>query len=120
MPKRKLQSTSLNAYKSLDPENIRQMYKDIVFVLGQMQGGGSYEDIAKALKVKESRVWKRLGEAERIGLIHRSGRKILSSGRAGSIWKVGPKGASLVIENKGLPGPSVSDYAKAILQTSLF
>ena len=119
MPKRKLRSTSLDAYKSLDPAQLRQMYKDILFALGNMPDGGSYEEISKALKVKESRVWKRLGEMESMELIHRAGKKMLSSGRQGSIWKIGKFKFNPVVE-KILPGPSVSDYAKAILQTTLF
>ena len=119
MAKRKLASTSLDAYKSLDPSQLRQMYKDILFALGNMPEGGTYESISAALKVKESRVWKRLGEMERMELIHRDGRKTLSSGRMGSIWKLG-KAGEVKPPEKAVPGKSVSDYARAILQTTLF
>ena len=119
MSKRKNPSTSIDAYKSLDPASIRQIYKDILWTLGQMPGGATYEELATAMKIKESRVWKRLGEMESMGLIHRNGRKTLSSGRAGSIWKVLKKGARIVMPDKIPPGKTVQDFSRAIHQVGL-
>lgn len=108
-------STSLDAYKSIDPEHLRKMYKDILYVLGQMPNGGSYEDISIALKIKESRVWKRLGEMERMDLIHRDGRKTLSSGRQGSIWRLW-KNNEILKREKFPPGKTAHEHAKSIIQ----
>lgn len=120
MSNRKHNQNSSDAFKSLDPNQIRQVYKDILFALGNLPDGGTYETIATVLKVKESRIWKRTGEMEQMGLIHRDGRKILSSGRYGSVWKIGKPGSTKSTE-KAIPGKSVSDYAKKLIrQPTLF
>lgn len=120
MSNRKHNKNSSDAYKSLDPDKIRQVYKDILFALGNLPEGGTYETIAQVLKVKESRVWKRLAEIEQMELIHRDGRKILSSGRFGSVWKIGKPGTATKPE-KSLPGKTISDFSKTLIrQPTLF
>lgn len=119
MSNRKHNTNSSEAYKSLDPDNLRKMYKDILWALGNLPDGGTWEQIAIILKEKESRIWRRLNEIEAMELIHRDGRRTLSSGRYGSIWRLGKAGEVAKTE-KSLPGRTVSEYSKAILQTSLF
>jgi|GEM_PF-3955856 hypothetical protein len=117
--KRENPQTSIDAYTSLDPERLRKMYKDILWALGQTPEGATFEQLARMLKVKDAQVWRRLAEIEKMYLIHRDGRRVLSSGRFGSIWKNGPPGSEPTVE-KALPGKSVADYSREIIQPSLF
>jgi predicted transcriptional regulator len=119
MSNRKVNENSSAAFRSLDPAQLSKTYADILFALKNMPDGGTWEQIAKVLKEKESRIWKRMNELGANNLIHRDGRRILSSGRFGSVWKIGPEGSAATTE-KALPVLSVSDYAKAILQPTLF
>lgn len=87
MRKSNVSTTSKEAYQSLDPQQIRDIYKRILWALSQI-GEGTYEMIAQALKEKESRIWKRLKEMSDLNLIYRTeNKKMLSSGRMGFTWK---------------------------------
>lgn len=87
MAKKQVPETSLDAYRSLDPDQIRDIYKRILWALSQISEG-TYEMIAVSLKEKESRIWKRLNEMQKMGLIYRTeNKKALSSGRMGYTWK---------------------------------
>jgi hypothetical protein len=119
MSNRKVNENSSAAFRSLDPSQLSKTYADIMFALKNMPDGGTWEQIAKVLKEKESRIWKRLNELGANNLIHRDGRRVLSSGRFGSIWKIGPPGTEPTTE-KALPGKSVVDYSREIIQPSLF
>ncbi len=83
---RKQPETSLEAYRSLEPEKMQQIYKDIMgalFVIGE----GTFEDISAFLKIDKSRVWKRLSEMGKLGMIFNTGRKkLLKSNRNGFTW----------------------------------
>lgn len=80
--------TSIDAYRSLDPANINETYKKIVSALVVIKSG-TFEDIAKHLKVEKSVVWKRLGEMEKMKLLQRPGKKKkLKSGREGYVWEI--------------------------------
>lgn len=84
--KRKNPETSIAAYKSLEPEELREIYKNIIKALGQL-GEGTYEEIAAYLKESPARIWKRLSELHRMELIYRPGNKrLLKSGRNGFTW----------------------------------
>jgi predicted transcriptional regulator len=113
MSNRKRNENSSAAFRSLDPAQLSKTYSDIIFALQNMPDGGTWEQIAKVLKEKESRIWKRLNELGANNLIHRDGRRVLSSGRFGSIWKIGPEGAAATTE-KSLPGPTIADHSRAI------
>lgn len=117
MSKKKVPQTSLDAKKSLDPARLAEIYKKILDAL-RIIGKGHYEDIARQMKVDPSRVWKRLSETHIMGLIERTGeRKALSSGRDGFVWRLTNKDipANPIVE-KYLPGPTVSDYSKKLIQ----
>lgn len=87
MRKSNVPETSKEAYKSLDPDQIRDIYKRILWALSQI-GEGTYEMIAISLKERESRIWKRLNEMQKMGLIYRTeNKKALSSGSMGFTWK---------------------------------
>ena len=86
MSTHKQPETSLEAYRSLEPNKIQQIYKDIMGALSVI-GEGSFEDISAHLKIDKSRVWKRLGEMQKLGMIYRPGNKrMLKSGRNGFTW----------------------------------
>jgi|ERR1700744_3963815 len=121
MSKIKQPQTSVDAYKSLDPEKIAKIYLQIVWALGSI-GPATYEGIAEYLKVEPVKIWKRMSEAHRLGLIHRTGnRMFMKSGRQGFVWAAG-KGEEDSVKKKHrvLKGPTVSEYSKAILQPTLF
>lgn len=116
MGKRTKISTSQDAYKSLDPEKTRAMYAKIVKAL-EIIGPATYEELATYMREKPERVWKRLSEAGRLNLIHRPGdRKIMSSGRQGFVWSVGPSPEPVKKKERVMKGRTVSDFSKAINQ----
>ncbi len=121
MPKRKPVETSLEALASLSPVNLLEVHLRIMDAL-RIIGSGTYEDIARQAKLEPQRVWKRLSEALKAGVIYRPGtKKPLKSGRNGFVWALTQPGQSTEpVTEKALPGPSVSDYAKKIIQTSIF
>lgn len=86
MTTRKHCETSKEAYLSLEPEKIQQIYTDIMKALSVI-GEGTFEDIASNLKIDKSRVWKRLSEMQKNGMIFNTGRKkLLKSNRNGFTW----------------------------------
>jgi len=66
--------TSIDAYRSLDPAKLSDTYKKIILALTEL-GNGTFEDIAKKMKVDKSVVWKRLSELERANILYRPGTK---------------------------------------------
>lgn len=84
--KRKNPETSIDAYKSLDPQQLNETYRQILSALDSL-GEGSFEDIAAFLKEPPAKIWKRLGELGKMELIYRPGNKrMLKSGRMGFTW----------------------------------
>ena len=116
MGKRNNPQTSTDAYKSLDPNNIREMYKKIVSAITDI-GPSTYEQIAVHLNEKPERVWKRLSEMGQINLIHRPGdRRIMASGRCGFVWAIGPSPETTTKKKMVMKGPAVQDFSRAINQ----
>lgn len=117
MSKRKNHPTSIDAFRQLDPEKISQTHQKIINALALISKG-HYEDIAAKAKINPSSCWKRLSEVREKGLIERTTeRKNLSSGSQGSVWKLTEKGRQAVTEGI-LPGKSVADFARALIQPS--
>lgn len=88
MRKSKPPQTSIDAYRSLDPAKLSDTYKKIILALTEL-GSGTFEDIAKKMKVDKSVVWKRLSELERANVLYRPGtKKTLKSGRSGYVWMI--------------------------------
>jgi len=112
---RKPVETSVEAFRSLDPEKLSETHRKILYALSQLFEG-TFEDIAAYLHVDKSTIWKRLSELAKDGLIYRPGiKKALRSGRAGFVWRL--TDASLpktTTQEKALKGPSVSDYSRKI------
>jgi predicted transcriptional regulator len=126
MSKRKVPETSVEAWKSIDPTQLAQIYCGILYALGIMYKG-TFEEIAAHMKVDKSKVWKRMSELEKMKLVYRPGsKKMLKSGRQGYEWaltsQVTPKTDK---EQKALKGKlTVQDHSRNIQtiskQTKLF
>lgn len=83
---KKLPDTSVEAWRSIDPTQLAQIYRGILYALGIMNKA-TFEEIAAHMKVDKSRVWKRMSELERMKLVYRPGsKKLLRSGRNGYEW----------------------------------
>ena len=80
--------TSIEALKSIDAESIRDIYKRISWALSKL-GEGTWEDISHKLKEKDSKIWRRLSEMQRLNMVYRTdNKKVLSSGRKGYTWRL--------------------------------
>ena len=113
MSKRKNPPTSLEAFKSLDPEKVNEIYKKIVSALRIIKEG-TYEDIARNLKMEPVRIWKRMNEARKMGLIERTeNRRKMASGRDGFTWVATDL---LPSTEKAIPGKGVVDYSRSLIQ----
>ena len=115
MKKSEIPSTSLEAFKSLDPAQLNETYRKILYALAQM-GESTSQEIAAYLKIDHSRIWKRTSELERMELIYKPGTKrLLKSGRMGYCYRL--KGAAIPItlqHIKALKGPTVADHSRKI------
>jgi predicted ArsR family transcriptional regulator len=110
--------TSIEAFKSLEDCEIKKTYEGILNALAIIKEG-NFEDIAKAMKCKPDKVWKRLSELhEKYMLIYRpGGKKLLKSGRKGFVWKLTDLGIELSGANVSvLPGKTIQDFSRAINQ----
>ena len=116
---KKLPETSLEAYRSLEPDKMQQIYKDIVSALSVI-GEGTFEDISAWLRIDKSRVWKRLSEMQKLGMIYNTGRKkLLKSNRNGFTWMLTTDATPKTDkqENVFKNGQKAStDYAKQLIQ----
>lgn len=118
MPKRKNPETSNEAYRSLREVEITDTQQKICSALEVLQKG-TYEDIAAFLKMDAARVWKRMSEICRFGLIHRTGdRKTMKSGRQGFVWAPGGTPEPIKKKERVMRGKTVSDFSRAIKQVS--
>ncbi len=123
MAKRQIVETSQSAYKALQPEQLRQTYKDILFALSQL-GEATSAEIASALKVPHEKIWKRCKEMRDKELIYRPGTKrIMPGGKEGYTYRLtqpGQQPEQVII--KSPPGKSVADYSKQLIpkQQQLF
>lgn len=88
MPKRERIDTSIEAYHSLDVNQLNKTYKTIIETLSKI-GEGTFEDIAATAKEDKAKIWKRLSELERMQVVYRPGeKKVLKSGRNGYVWMI--------------------------------
>lgn len=113
--------TSIDAFKALTPEKLAKDYADIVFALKCLKQG-SYEQISKVLGwVDMGKCSRRLKELESMQIIYKPGDKVLTSRkRQAFIYKIVENGETSVEPEKIMPGKSVGDYAKELIQKELF
>src|SRR5258706_6182599 len=99
MAKRKQPETSVDAYKSLDPVQLNQIYRDILRALTVLKEG-TYEQIADFLMQPAAKIWKRMSDLQKMELVYRPGNKRpLKSNRLGYTWKlVGDESTAPVTE----------------------
>jgi hypothetical protein len=120
MSKRKVPSTSVEAWRSIDPAQLAQIYTGILYALGVMYKA-TFEEIAAHMKVNKDRVWKRMSELERMKLVYRPGsKKLLKSGRQGYEWSLT---SHMIVTTdkaqKALKGkPTVIDHSRNIQSIS--
>jgi predicted transcriptional regulator len=111
--KRNNPETSLEAYRSLKAENIREIYRKILEGLETLPEGTT-EQIAAHIGLKHETIWRRFSELADMGLIYRPGHKLpLSSGRNGYVWALKRQETPLP-EPKELPGKPIETYARNI------
>lgn len=117
MPKRKVTETSLDAFRQLTADKLRDDYKKILTTLSVI-GESTSEQIATKMKVKPDKVWKRLSELRDKELIHKPGtRKPLKSGCNGFCWALTEKGKALVSSSELLlPGKPIQDFSRELNQ----
>lgn len=116
MAKKQIPDTSKEAWRSLDPTQIAEIYRGILYALGIMNKA-TFEEIAAHMRVDKSRVWKRMSELERMKLVYRPGsKKSLKSGRMGYEWALTSTSIPKTDQDmKALKGkPTVSDYSRNI------
>lgn len=113
--KRNNPDTSLAAYHSLDAGKLLEIYARIKWALSQI-GEGTWEDIGLILKEKDSKIWRRLSEMERLEIIYRTeNKKILSSGRKGYTWRLTPMHAPTIIDHSR----NIQSISKQVQQLTL-
>lgn len=118
--KRKNPETSTEAYKSLDPRELRETYRQILYALDNL-GSGTFEDIAAFLKVSPQKIWKRLSELGKMELIYRPGeKKLLKSGKQGYTWMKGSPSKTDTQAAESNPyrkgQPASTDFSKQLIQ----
>lgn len=115
-----ISKTSREAYEKLTPDKLREDYKKIMSALSVIVEGTS-EQIAAKLKCKPDKIWKRLSEMVKLGVIEKPGNKRpLKSGCNGYTYILTEKGRLLVESNLDiLPGQPVQDFSRALMQPKL-
>lgn len=114
--KRKNQpETSRAAFHSLDQARLAGTYKKIVDALTVI-GEGNYEAISRQAGEKEEKIWKRLKESCEKGLIHNTGKTVMTkNNRMSYVFALGPAPTTVKKKERVMKGKSVADYSKAIL-----
>lgn len=115
MAKRKIIETSQEAYKSLQPDQIREIYSKVIEAL-KVLGMASTEQISEYTTIPHPRIHKRVSEMEKLEMIYRPGIKVpTKAGRSAYQWTL--RNNQPIVERKpekALPGKPVHEYAKSI------
>lgn len=113
--KRKIPATSLEAYRSLDPNKLSYTHRQIIEALTVL-GTGNYEQIAAQCDEPEAKIWKRLNEVCKLGAIHNTGNTTLTKNKCKSyIYGIGP-GTEVKKKERVMKGKTISDFSKALNQ----
>jgi len=106
--------TSLEAYRNLDPIKVSQTMIKISETL-KVIGKGNYEDIAVASGMPEAKVWKRLIDCIRAGLIHRLDEtKKTAHGNKSYLYAPGPATQLQKKTERVMKGKTVADHSRDI------
>lgn len=123
---KKIPETSLEAYRSLNPVKVSETQGKIAAAV-QSLGRGNYELIAAYLNEPEGKIWKRIGECVKLGLIHKTGEtKQTKNGCKSYLYFPGPSSEPIKKKERVMKGKTVADYSRSIqqvhpiLQQSLF
>lgn len=125
MSKRKLPETSLEAWRSITPEQLSDHHAKILAALSELKKA-SAEQISTHTNLHYWQITRRMSELERKNLIYKTGTKVATrTGRNAAVYAIYVLGEEPVKETESvLPGKSISDYSKEIsksrIQTSLF
>lgn len=122
MNKKSIPQTSLDAYASLKPEQMRTIYRKIIEAL-KVIGQGTSQQISAYLTLDDEVVRKRLSELKKMGILYKPGHKVpTKKGCDAYVWQICKAGAKTDLQNKLIPGPTIQDYSKTIqqIQNNLF
>lgn len=114
--KKNVPETSKEAFQQLDPSQLRETYRKIMYALVKI-GEGTTEEIAASAKISHEKVWKRVSELAKQDLIYRPGNKrLMRSGRMGYTWMLTLKGVPKTeAAEKALKGPAIVDYSRRLI-----
>ncbi len=115
-------TTSIDAYKSLNPESVREIYMKILNAL-KVLGSANTEKIADFLGIDHAKVHRRTKEMEGLEMIWRPGAKTLTkSGRQSFLWTIRgdnqPKIETPIAYKK--EDKTSTDFANNIIKQSSF
>ena len=115
--KRKNPQTSLDAYNSLQPEQVREVYTKIIEAL-KVLGTASTEQIADYTTLPHAKIHKRVSEMERLEMIYRPGNRVpTKAGRSAHVWCLRNNQPKVETEKsqKQLKGQkSIAEYSRSI------
>jgi len=120
MPKRKRIDTSIAAYHALDQDQVART-KNLILVALKTIGRGSSEQIATHLKMAPDVIWKRCSDLKNEGKIYASEFKVLTKrNRFARQWMIGDGKDQAKVVEMLMPGKTIADYSKEIIQPTLF
>lgn len=116
-----LPDTSIAAFKALTPEKLVKDYENIKIALVWLKEA-NYEQIATFLMWSDiNKCSRRLKELEGMQIIYKPGSKSLTKrNRSAYNYKLVTNGQTSVEPEKLMEGKCVADYAKDIIQKTLF
>ena len=121
MSKKKIPETSLAAYQSITNEQKENHYNKILATLAELKTA-SAEQIASHTTITYWQVGKRMSELEKKQLVYNTGLKVATrTGRSAYTYALcNPGSVPPKTTEKAMPGESVADFSKKILQQKLF
>ena len=118
--KRKRIDTSIAAYHALDQDQVGRT-KNLILVAINNLGKASSEQIATYLKLAPDVIWKRCSDLKNEGKIYASEFKVLTKrNRFARQWMIGDEKEQAKVVEMAMPGKTVSDYSKQLIQKELF
>lgn len=121
MSKRKVPDTSLEAWRSITNEQLSNHHAKILASLAQIKTG-SAEQISTHSNLSYWQITKRLSELVKKELIYNTGLKVPTrTGRSAYTYALcNPGSVPPKTTEKAMPGETVADFSKKILQQKLF